>query len=196
MQKQRTRKNRDFPNKLNEEKKIYDNISDSEQSDTEDGSSSEVTMSKPLIKEIADTLSSIISKNKKSKNYKNEIAPFVHEHAPKISLFDYLFRIQKYSEIENSTIIISLIYLDRICSKKGIKLTKYNIHRILFSSILVAIKYNEDIIYDTKFYSKIAGVSVDELKILEYSFLKIIDFQLFVSDELYKKYHDYLFNDD
>lgn len=195
MQKQTTRKNKDKANKLKEEKIIFQN-SDSELSDTDAGSSSEVIISKTLLKEIDDILSSIISKNKKQNVYKNEISPFVHEHVPKISLFDYLSRIQKYSEIENSTIIISLIYLDRICSKKGIKLTKYNIHRLLFTSILVAIKYNEDIIYDTKFYSKIAGVSVKELKILESSFLKIIDFQLFVSDELYKKYHDYIFQND
>ena len=156
---------------------------------------SEVTISKTLLKEIDYTLSSIISQNKKSKDYKREITPFIHEHVPKISLFDYLCRIQKYSEVENSTIIISLIYLDRICNKKGIKLTKYNIHRLLFTSILVAIKYNEDIIYDTKFYSKVAGVSVEELKILESAFLKIIDFQLFVSEELYNKYYNYLFRE-
>ena len=195
MQKQKTRKNKEYSNKLKEEKIIFQN-SDSEQSDTEAGSSSEVTISKTLLKEIDYTLSSIISQNKKSKDYKREITPFIHEHVPKISLFDYLCRIQKYSEVENSTIIISLIYLDRICNKKGIKLTKYNIHRLLFTSILVAIKYNEDIIYDTKFYSKVAGVSVEELKSLESTFLKIIDFQLFVSEELYNKYYNYLFRED
>ena len=194
MQKQKIRKNKEYSNKLKEEKIIFQN-SDSEQSDTEAGSSSEVTISKPLLKKIADTLSMIITQNKKSKNYKSEIIPFIDKHVAKISLFDYLFRIQKYSEVENSTIIISLIYLDRICSRKGIKLTKYNIHRLLFTSILVAIKYNEDIIYGNKFYSKIAGVAVDELKILEISFLKIIDFQIFVSDELYQKYYTYLFQD-
>ena len=166
MLKQKTKNNKEYSNKLKEEKIIFQN-SDSEQSDTEAGSSSEVTISKPLLKKIADTLSMIITQNKKSKNYKSEIIPFIDKHVAKISLFDYLFRIQKYSEVENSTIIISLIYLDRICSKKGIKLTKYNIHRLLFTSILVAIKYNEDIIYGNKFYSKIAGVTVDELKILE-----------------------------
>ena len=195
MQKQKTRKNKNNQNKLKEDQIIFQN-SDCEQSDTEAGSLSEVTINKELLKEIADILSTIISENKKPKDYKNEITPFMHEHVPKISLFDYLLRIQKYSEIEYSTIIISLIYLDRICCKKGIKLSKYNIHRLLFTSILTAIKYNEDIIYDTKFYSKVAGVSIDELKILENSFLKIIDFQLFVSDELYKKYYNYLFHED
>lgn len=76
--------------------------------------------------------------------------------------------------------------------KKGIILTKYNIHRLLFTSILIATKYNEDIIYDNLFYSKIAGITIKELLILENSFLEIIDFDLYVSNDIYKKYSEYL----
>jgi hypothetical protein len=166
--------------------------SDSEQSETESGSTKEIILYKSLLKEISDTLTSIILNNKKNKNGKKDNSPFVHEHAPKISIFDYLLRIQKYSNIENSTFIIALIYIDRICEKKKIILTKYNIHRILFTSILIATKYNEDIIYDNLFYSKIAGVTIKELLILENYFLNIIDFDLFVSDDIYQKYSEYL----
>jgi hypothetical protein len=166
--------------------------SDSEQSETEAGSTKEIIQYKNLLKEISYTLNSIIQNNKKNKNGKKDNSPFVHEHAPKISIFDYLLRIQKYSNIENSTFIIALIYIDRICEKKKIILTKYNIHRILFTSILIATKYNEDIIYDNLFYSKIAGVTIKELLILENYFLNIIDFDLFVSDDIYQKYSEYL----
>ena len=71
-------------------------------------------------------------------------------------------------------------------------LNKYNIHRILISSILVAIKYNEDQIYDNVYFSKVAGVPVSELNYLERKFLEIINYDLFVSDELFKKYNNYL----
>ena len=166
--------------------------SDSEQSETESGSTKEIILYKSLLKEISDTLTSIILNNKKNKNGKKDNSPFVHEHAPKISIFDYLLRIQKYSNIENSTFIIALIYIDRICEKKKIILTKYNIHRILFTSILIATKYNEDIIYDNLFYSKIAGVTIKELLALENYFLNTIDFDLFVSEDIYQKYSEYL----
>ena len=164
----------------------------SEQSETEAVSSKVISIPKALLKEISNTLTLIISKNKKHKKEKNENTPFNDEHAPKISILDYLIRIQKYSRIENSTIITALIYIDRICIKKHIILSKYNIHRILFSSILVSIKYNEDIIYGNNFYSQIAGVTVAELKKLEYEFLKLIDFDLYVSSKLYQKYDEYL----
>ena len=173
-------------------KELFQNNSDSEYSETEAGSSTEVVINISLLKEIADTLASIIFQNKNSKNQVNEISPFQHDNVPKISLFDYLYRIQKYTGIENSTLILALIYIDRICSKKKIILTKYNIHRLLFTSIIIAIKYNEDINYNNLFYSKVAGISVKELIKLEGDFLKIINFELFVQDDLYQKYNDYL----
>ena len=166
--------------------------SDSEQCETEAGSTKEIILYKNLLKEISEILTSIIQNNRKNKNGKKDNSPFVHEHAPKISIFDYLLRIQKYSNIENSSFIIALIYIDRICTKKRIILTKYNIHRILFTAILIAAKYNEDIIYDNLYYSKIAGVEIKELLVLENTFLNYIDFELFISNDIYKQYSEYL----
>ena len=87
---------------------------------------------------------------------------------------------------------MALIYIDRVCIRKGLTLTNYNIHRLLFTSILISIKFNEDIIYDNLLYSKIGGVLVAELNKLEHEFLKMIGFSLFVSEEVYKKYYTYL----
>ena len=76
--------------------------------------------------------------------------------------------------------------------KKGITLNKDNIYRILFTAILVSIKYNEDVIYDNLYYAKIAGLPVKEINYLERKFLEIINYDLFVSDELFQKYNEYL----
>ena len=165
--------------------------SDSEQSETEAGSSKEVILYKNFLKEISDSLIAIISKKAQNKNEIKK-TPFDHDHMPKISIYDYLLRIQKYSNAENNTIVLAIIYIDRICSKTNMILNKYNIHRILISSILVAIKYNEDQIYDNVYFSKVAGVPVSELNYLERKFLEIINYDLFVSDELFKKYNKYL----
>ena len=94
--------------------------------------------------------------------------------------------------MEKSTLILSLIYIDRFCQKSNMTLTCYNIHRILFSSILSSIKYNEDTYYDNKYYSEIAGVKLKELKSMEYYFMSIIDFNFYVNDDDYKKYDKYL----
>ena len=116
---------------------------------------------------------------------------------PNISINDYLTRIQVYSGIEKSTLILSLIQIDHLCKKADIVLTYYNIHRILFGAVLISIKYNEDSYYDNKFYSEIAGVKLKELKMIEYTFLELSDFNVFINDKEYEQYRNYLeqFND-
>ena len=171
--------------------------SDTDYSDDEESKSKELNISQKLIEIISSTLHTIIKDNKKQKKSQKEFDKiFCHSLESKISLFDYLSRIHKYSFINDSTLIISLIYIDRICKNRGFKLTKNNIHRILFSSILTSIKFNEDKIYPNSFYAKIAGIPVNELNKLESAFLKLIDFKLFISDEIYDIYSGYLYSFD
>jgi len=150
-----------------------------------------------LINSISKALNTILDKNKNVKNYKDILKKqsmmyFSANTIPNITIKDYLMRIQNYSEVEKSTLILSLILIDRMCRKSGILLTHYNIHRILFSSLLVSIKYNEDSYFDNNFYSQIAGVKPNELKLLEYSFLEYNDFNIYVKDDEYKQYEKYL----
>ena len=152
-----------------------------------------------LIKSISQTLTSILETNKKSKNYKETLKSqgkmiFSANLIPGISVEDYLIRIQTYSNIEKSTLIISLILIDRLCQKANVTLTYHNIHRIIFSAILVSIKYNEDSYFDNKYYAEIAGVKLKELKLLEYNFISMINFNLFIQDSIYEKYRQYLDN--
>ena len=171
--------------------------SDTDYSDGEENISKKVDISQKLIEIISSTLQTIIKDNKKQKKSQKDFDKiFNHSQDPEISLFDYLSRIYKYSLINDSTLIISLIYIDRICKNKGFKLTKNNIHRVLFSSILTSIKFNEDKVYPNSFYAKIAGISVKELNKLESAFLKFINFKLFVSDEIYNLYSSYLYSFD
>ena len=60
--------------------------------------------------------------------------------------------------------------------------------------MLVSIKYNEDDYFSNKFYAKVGGVSKNEIDTLEYAFLILIDFKLYVSEELFQKYSDYIQN--
>ena len=146
-----------------------------------------------LINSISKALNTILEKNKNLKNYKDilkkqSLMYFSANTIPNITIKDYLVRIQNYSEVERSTLILSLILIDRMCRKSGVLLTHYNIHRILFSSLLVSIKYNEDSYFDNNFYSQIAGVKPNELKLLEYTFLEYNDFNIYVKDVEYQQY--------
>jgi hypothetical protein len=68
------------------------------------------------------------------------------------------------------------------------------LNRIIFSSVIVAVKYNEDEFYSNSFYSKVGGVSLQETNALEFEFIKLINYQLFVNKEQFDKYQVYLRN--
>jgi len=152
-----------------------------------------------LIKAISQTLETILEENKKDPNYKEIVKnqkkmPFSSDSIPGISIEDYLIRIQTYANMEKNTLIVSLIFIDRLCKLADLTLTYYNIHRILFTSVLLSVKYNEDTFYDNKFYAEIAGIKLKELNILEYTFTKMINFRFFVNNDVYEKYVLYLDN--
>ena len=152
-----------------------------------------------LIKSISQTLETILEENKTNPNYKEIVKnqkkmPFSSETIPGISIEDYLIRIQTYANMEKNTLIISLILIDRLCKIADVTLTYYNIHRILFTSVLLSVKYNEDSFYDNKFYAEIAGVKLKELNILEYTFVKMLNFRFFINNDIFEKYVQYLDN--
>ena len=149
---------------------------------------------KIMIEKISILLSDICDEN--AKLYKTEnnqyIKPFLSKNIPQISINDYIERLYKYNKINTSTIILILIYIDRICNINKFKLTYFNIHKLILASMIIAIKYNEDEYYSTQFYAKLGGVSIAEINSLEYYFLKLIKYNLFVTEDLFNKYNDYI----
>ena len=58
--------------------------------------------------------------------------------------------------------------------------------------MVLAIKYNEDDYYSNKYYAKVGGINLDELNSLEYNFLILLDFDVFIDEETYEKYKEQL----
>ena len=85
-----------------------------------------------LIKAISQTLTSILENNKKLKNFKEILKNqgkmvFSANLIPNISIEDYLIRIQTFSNKEKSTLILSLILIDRLCQISNLTLTYHKI---------------------------------------------------------------------
>lgn len=68
----------------------------------------------------------------------------------------------------------------------------HNVHRLILTSILVAVKFFDDKYYSNAFFSKVGGVSSKELNRLEISFLSGIQFHLFVGINVYRQYNECL----
>ena len=143
-----------------------------------------------IINSYISVLNNLIKSNKKREIEVNDI--FEQIIIPEISILKYLLRIIEYSNIEENTLIISLIYLYEVSKKK--KITDFNIHKLLFTSILISLKFNEDEIYPFYYYSQIAGISQEELMQLELNFYFLIDFNLNVNKETFEHFQKILNN--
>ena len=140
---------------------------------------------------ISDMLHLIISFQSSSANYNNKLSSFFSLTAlPSISLNDYIKRIITITGVKESTVISSLIYIDRMCCKGKIKLSEYNIHTLTFISMYLSIKMNEDELYGDEFY--VAGMSTQEMSKLSFVFKTVVDNDLCISEEEYKYYEDYI----
>lgn len=171
------------------------------QIDSQENKSSKVEIDKPepnkrdfnKIYSISMALIQLISENHSKPTYKTKLkeqkkSNFNSRMLPRISLSDYIDRIHKYTKIEDSTLTLGLIYIDRLCKRQKIVLTEYNVHRIIMSSLLISIKYNEDKYYTNIFYAKIGGLDLKQLNLIETEFLIGINFDLFLDNKLFEKY--------
>lgn len=154
--------------------------------------------SKKIIEQISFKLFQKSSENHLTKNYRKMLKKqskqiFTSQFIPKISVSDYLNRIVNYTKIEESTLIIAFIYLNRFCEKQSILLNEYNTHRLIISSIMASIKYNEDTRFNYSFYSTIGGTDKNNLINLEKEFLYGLDFDMFIDQKTYESIEKSLF---
>jgi hypothetical protein len=148
---------------------------------------------KKELKIISDLLTGICEESINNKDINSKIIKsFLSKKIPSISIYNFLDRLVKYSRIQNSTLMLILIYIDRLCDINYVNLTFYNIHKLILASMIVAIKFNEDNYFSNSFYAKVGGVTKKEIDKLEYEFLSLIDFTLFIDEEIFEKYNNYL----
>ena len=113
---------------------------------------------------------------------------FYSRYQPQMSVLSYLQRIANYTHIESSTLILSVICMNSFLKKIKNFLSPHNVHRLLLTSILINAKFHEDYVNSINFFSKVGGVSEDELKKMEYEFYTQNDFNLLVSNEIFDQY--------
>ena len=146
-----------------------------------------------IINAIVSNLKDIIKENQK--NNKNKLIfkdnIFYLEDLPPISLEKFIQHLVKFTQMDISTLILAVIYMDEFCEKFKYILTLNNIYRLILISVFIGLKYNEDTYVNEKSYASIAGVSVEDLKYLEFQMCVALDFSFFVKSELYQQYFMY-----
>lgn len=144
-----------------------------------------------LISSISQKLEKIIENNNYYEYNNDEhnllINAFNSKEFIDIPIYEFLTRIIMYFNCQDSSLIISLIYLDKLIMK-NININKYNIYQLLFTCLLISVKYNEDNIYKNNYYSEIIGITLEELNLLEYNLYYLLDFNAYIKNETYEYY--------
>lgn len=140
----------------------------------------------------ADNSNLIYKKYKKKQTNITNFNIFNVDKYINITLIDYINRIIKYLDCNIVCYIYSLIYIDKIIFKNiNLCLTKYNTYKIFIVSLICSCKFIDDDIPDNKYYSKLSGIELKELNLLERIFLSQINYNLVIDDDLYNKYLQY-----
>ncbi|KAG8339554.1 Cyclin Cyclin N terminal domain [Trypanosoma vivax] len=108
--------------------------------------------------------------------------------APKISVWDYMRRIAKYSGCSPECFVVGAIFIDRYLTKTNFPITFRNVHRLVITAMLISAKLRDDIFFSNAYYASIGGVSNSELNRLEINFLETINWCTWVNSREFELY--------
>ncbi|KAL3349565.1 hypothetical protein AABB24_022600 [Solanum stoloniferum] len=140
---------------------------------------------------VASVIERSVQKNEKAlkgSNKRGVVTVFHGARAPVLTVQQYIERIFKYSNCSPSCFVVAYIYLERFLSLTDCLLTSLNVHRLLITSIMLAVKFVDDDCYNNAYYAKVGGITTTELNKLEMKFLAALDFRLHVTVESFDKY--------
>ena len=144
-----------------------------------------------LIMSLSSLIDDIIKRNM-TKRIKSKRTIFYCENSqiPESSVFSYIYCIYSSLNLDFSTILLTLISVQRLLLRTKDELSKNNFYKLFIASCLLNSKNNEDCSYNCKIYSMIGKIDINELIILEREFFKMIDYKLFVNEDVYRRYYD------
>ena len=105
-----------------------------------------------------------------------------------ISVAAYIRRLAKYAHAEEEDLIWAAILIDRALARSDFLVTKKTFHRLFLVSLTTAIKYRQDFFLTNSYYANVGGVDLEQLNLLERSFLTLLDFNVGVSEEAFTSF--------
>ena len=151
-----------------------------------------------IISSLSKLINVIIKKNlKKKKNIlskKIKKDKFFSLYIPTISIYDYIYRIIKFTQINISTLIISFVQLNNYLKKSKNYLSLNNFFNLYITSCLINAKFYEDKCFPLSIFAKVGGITIEELEIFEFEFYHRLNFSLYMREDLYNSYYNFFLN--
>lgn len=156
-------------------------------------SSQKLKSNEHIINAISLNYEEIIKENKELVDFVVK-DKFYLRRVPNITLSEYITYIMEHTNINISTIIIAIIYIDMFCEKYKYVLCFNNIYLMFLTACLLSIKFNEDKYISSEFYAEICEIPVEYLNELEKYLCLKLRYSLYVEDTEYNSYYNYLAN--
>lgn len=114
---------------------------------------------------------------------------FLSATEPVISVPDYLERLARFFQCSRECFVLALIYIDRLLQGNShIWLCPLNVHRLVVTALMVAVKFADDTFYSNAYYAKVGGLPLREMNHLEATLLRMLHFRLHVLPWEFHKY--------
>lgn len=119
-----------------------------------------------------------------------KVLPFRSVRTPSVSITAYLGRLHTYFGCSDECYVIALVYIDRLGKlDPTMTVCNLNVHRLLFTAILVAAKFHDDMYYANAYYAKVGGIPLKEVNALEAELLQRLNWTVVVAPNEYQLYH-------
>eukprot|EP00747_Dinoflagellata_sp_TGD_P171166 gnl/TRDRNA2_/TRDRNA2_204562_c0_seq1.p1 gnl/TRDRNA2_/TRDRNA2_204562_c0~~gnl/TRDRNA2_/TRDRNA2_204562_c0_seq1.p1 ORF type:complete len:252 (+),score=39.32 gnl/TRDRNA2_/TRDRNA2_204562_c0_seq1:109-864(+) len=115
---------------------------------------------------------------------KKSVNIFDSSAVPGISVERYLRRLKDMFRCSDSAFVLALVVMDRFLERNEVmgeeprRLTMLNVHRLFLGSLMITVKFNEDLVYGNAHYARAGGIHVREVNRLECYLLKSLDYNL------------------
>eukprot|EP01062_Namystynia_karyoxenos_P000088 TRINITY_DN10020_c0_g1_i1.p1 TRINITY_DN10020_c0_g1~~TRINITY_DN10020_c0_g1_i1.p1 ORF type:complete len:328 (+),score=50.13 TRINITY_DN10020_c0_g1_i1:137-1120(+) len=113
-----------------------------------------------------------------------DVAALFSSGVPRFSFTEYAKALSASGR--DDSWLAALILADRCCRASGCALTAMNMHRLLFSGLLLAVKLHVDCRRVSKAMSLYGKLGLDDTHRMERSFLRIVDWSTFIGFQEYE----------
>jgi hypothetical protein len=148
---------------------------------------------KKLAAELMKTVASVES-SIKIQGGKRKKTCFDASGKARLTLAEYLDRICKYTKCSDESLVLAMIYLDRLAvASEPVVLSSRTCYRLVFTSILVACKYHDgydddEWCSDPQFWSNVGGFPKNEVAKMEMEFMRLSNWKLLVVPQEFRGY--------
>ncbi len=92
---------------------------------------------------------------------------------------------------DENTIILAMMALDKLIAQNtDFKLSNKNVSKVIFLCLMETQKMHDDESFKNSDYCEVAGISPEELLESEYNFLRMIDFNMYISESEFNTYKE------